>query len=88
MARTEFMMPRDLPAAIQRAALSTLATTTSEALPGSRDEALAIAEQDYLEALLRENQGNVARSASQAGLSRQGLHKLIKKYKIDTELYR
>lgn len=87
MARAEVIMPRDLPAALQRAALPSL-TTTSEARPGSRDEALAIAEQDYLVALLRENQGNVARSASQAGLSRQGLHKLIKKYDLDIDTYR
>lgn len=87
MARADVIMPRDLPAVLQRGALPSL-TTTSEALPGSRDEALAIAEQDYLVALLRENQGNVARSASQAGLSRQGLHKLIKKYNLDLAMYR
>jgi DNA-binding NtrC family response regulator len=88
MARTEFMLPRDLPAALQRAALANLTMETSEALPGSRDEALAIAEHDYLVALLRENQGNVARSASQAGLSRQGLHKLIKRHNLEIDTYR
>ena len=87
MARCEVIAAKDLPAALQRAALASL-TTTSEALPGSRDEALAIAERDYLVALLRENQGNVARSANQAGLSRQGLHKLIKKYNLDINTYR
>jgi len=46
------------------------------------------AERDYLVALLRENAGNVARSALQAGMSRQGLHKLLKKQGIDADDYR
>ncbi len=87
MARGEVITAKDLPAALQRAAFTNL-TTTNASLPGSRDEALAIAEHDYLVALLRENQGNVASSASQAGMSRQGLHKLIKKYNLDIETYR
>ena len=87
MARGEAITPKDLPAALQRAAITTL-TTTNASLPGSRDEALTIAEHDYLVALLRENQGNVASSASQAGMSRQGLHKLLKKHSVDAGEFR
>jgi two-component system response regulator HydG len=49
---------------------------------------MAIAERDYLVALLRENEGNVARSAVRAGLSRQGLHKLLTKYNLDAGEFR
>jgi transcriptional regulator of acetoin/glycerol metabolism len=56
--------------------------------PGSRTEAIATAERDYLIALLRENSGNVARSAQQAGMSRQGLHKLLKKQGVNADDYR
>lgn len=88
MARTETITPRDLPAVLQRAALDGSTAVTGQLPSGSRAEALNRAEHDYLIALLRENDGNVARSASQAGMSRQGLHKLLKKHGIDADEYR
>jgi two-component system response regulator HydG len=80
--------PRDLRAALQRALLGGGATVLGQLPSGSRAEALNGAERDYLVALLRENEGNVARSASQAGMSRQGLHKLLKKHGVDADKYR
>jgi DNA-binding NtrC family response regulator len=88
MARTDVIAPGDLPAGLQRAGLFALTNESSEPMSGSRAEALAIAERDYLVALLRENEGNVARSAVQAGLSRQGLHKLLTKYNLDAGEFR
>ncbi len=44
----------------------------------SREEALKNAEYQYLLGLLRMHKGNVSEASRQAGLSRQGLHKLIK----------
>jgi DNA-binding NtrC family response regulator len=88
MARTDQITPGDLPAALQRATLPSLATESGGPPSGTRAEALEIAEHDYLVALMRENAGNVAHSASQAGMSRQGLHKLLKKHRVDAEEYR
>jgi DNA-binding NtrC family response regulator len=88
MARTEVIAPSDLPSALQRATLASLATESSNKVTGSRAEALETAEHDYLVALMRENAGNVAQSASQAGMSRQGLHKLLKKHGVDADEYR
>ena len=88
MARTEIITPRDLPAALQRAALDGGTAVMGQLPSGTRAEALNGAEHDYLIALLRENDGNVARSASQAGMSRQGLHKLLKKHGVDADEYR
>jgi two-component system, NtrC family, response regulator AtoC len=88
MARSEIITPRDLPAALQRAALDGGAAVMGQLPSGSRAEALNGAEHDYLIALLRENDGNVARSANQAGMSRQGLHKLLKKHGVDADDYR
>lgn len=48
----------------------------------SRDEALKAAEYQYLVALMQTNGGNVSEAARQAGLSRQGLHKLLKTHEI------
>jgi DNA-binding NtrC family response regulator len=88
MARTEVIASSDLPSALQRATLASLATESGHRLTGSRAEALETAEHDYLVALMRENAGNVAQSASQAGMSRQGLHKLLKKHGVDAHEYR
>jgi two-component system response regulator HydG len=88
MARTDVIAPGDLPAALQRPTLVSVATETSELPSGSRAEALEAAERDYLVALLRNNAGNVARSADQAGMSRQGLHKLLTKYDLDAGEFR
>ena len=88
MAHADLIVPRDLPAAIQRGSFDAVATGVSESPTGSRIHALDSAERDYLVAVLRENSGNVARSAIQAGMSRQGLHKLLKKHALDVGEYR
>lgn len=88
MARTDVIAPGDLPAALQRATAASPTPESNNTLAGSRAEALDIAEHDYLVALIRENSGNVAQSASQAGLSRQGLHKLLKKHGVNADEYR
>jgi transcriptional regulator of acetoin/glycerol metabolism len=38
--------------------------------------------------LLEKNSGNVSQSAQQAGMSRQGMHKLLKKHGVDAKDYR
>ncbi len=48
----------------------------------SRDEAVKAAEYHYLIGLLDQHGGNVSEAARQAGLSRQGLHKLLKTHEI------
>lgn len=76
----------DLPPQLQPAALDQH-RATSGGIP-SREDAIESAERQYLAKLLRENAGNVAQSARQAGLSRQGLHKLLKKHGIEAEEFR
>lgn len=82
MARTEWITPTELPPAIQRTSLGVGDVKKPEASAGSRAEALDSAERDYLISMLREHCGNVALVARQAGMSRQGLHKLLKKHGI------
>jgi two-component system response regulator HydG len=87
--RAETIAPADLPVALQRVSLDAGAATVATNLPaGSRAEALESVERGYLVALMRENSGNVARSANQAGMSRQGLHRLLKKHGVDADEYR
>ncbi|MCB0310273.1 MAG: sigma 54-interacting transcriptional regulator [Bdellovibrionales bacterium] len=45
-------------------------------------------ERQYLEALLRANQGNVAACCRQAGMDRKNLWQLLRKYDIDANDYR
>ena len=66
-------VPRELAVAINRS---------------SRDRAVGNAERQYLVNLLRENRGNIAKSAREAGLSRQGLHKLLGRYGIKPAQFR
>ncbi|MFH5804706.1 sigma-54-dependent transcriptional regulator [Alienimonas sp. DA493] len=60
--------------------------TLSPDLP--RDEAMRIAERQYLLHLLREHAGNVSAAAQHAGLSRQGLHKIIRQHDLDVSQFR
>jgi DNA-binding NtrC family response regulator len=71
-------------------------TEATQNLPGlattpkgvSREEALKVAEYQYLVTLLQTHGGNVSEAARQAGLSRQGLHKLLKQHDIYAADYR
>lgn len=90
LARGEWITPADLPPSMQRSLSDPepAPDSTEPSPPASRAEALDHAERDYLLAILRENAGNIAQSARQAGLSRQGLHKLLKRHGIDANDFR
>jgi two-component system response regulator HydG len=87
MARGTEITPTDLPVQIRRIQSPSVA----QASPGTaatHADALGDAEREYLASLLNKNSGNVAQSAREAGLSRQGLHKLLKKHGLDAKEYR
>ena len=54
----------------------------------SREEALDNADRSYLTALLEKHGGNVSQAAQQAGLSRQGMHKLLTRHGLDAAQFR
>ncbi len=54
----------------------------------SREEALDNADQSYLTALLEKHGGNISQAAQQAGLSRQGMHKLLARHGLDAAEFR
>ncbi|QDU88817.1 Transcriptional regulatory protein ZraR [Pirellulimonas nuda] len=54
----------------------------------SREQALEEAEHAFLISLLQQHQGNVSHAAEQAGMSRQGMHKLLKKHAISAARFR
>ncbi|MGV3486392.1 MAG: sigma-54 interaction domain-containing protein, partial [Planctomycetaceae bacterium] len=54
----------------------------------SRDEALDHADRAYLTAVLKKHNGVIASTARQAGLSRQGLNKLLKRHNIQADDFR
>jgi DNA-binding NtrC family response regulator len=81
---------------VELAALPKQLRESSQLQPGtvavlseiSREEALDSAEVSYLTMLLEKHDGNISQAAQQAGLSRQGMHKLLKKHGISAAEFR
>jgi two-component system response regulator HydG len=88
MAQGHVIRPDDLPPSLRRVQDPGIDDNSPRPPTASRADALDGAERDYLVSLLREHSGNVAQSARQAGMSRQGLHKLLKKHGVDARDYR
>jgi two-component system response regulator HydG len=88
MAQGDLILPDDLPASLRRIHDADVNDNSLRPRTASRADALDGAEREYLVSLLREHSGNVAQSARQAGMSRQGLHKLLKKHGVDAREYR
>jgi two-component system response regulator AtoC len=88
MARSDQIHSADLPASLRSAQDAGVDDRSPTSPTASRADALDGAERDYLVSLLKEHSGNVAQSARQAGMSRQGLHKLLKKHGVDASDYR
>ncbi len=85
LSRTETVERSDLPRQILEDHTKTSPAATSEI---SREEALDNADQDYLTTLLKKHRGNVSKAAQQAGLSRQGMHKLLTRHGLDAADFR
>lgn len=88
LARGELILPAHLPPALRRTEPAAGPHVMGKPSSGSRADTLDDAERDYLISLLRKNSGNVSQSAVDAGMSRQGLHKLLKKHGVDASDYR
>lgn len=88
MARGDVILPQDLPASVSARGELTEKDPSTVSPVGTLASTVETVEKDYLSNLLRENDGNVAYSARQAGMSRQGLHKLLKKHNINAADYR
>lgn len=89
LARGDLITPEDLPASVQRTPPNrNRVAAAHEGVAGTLAATVEEAERSYLVNLLRENAGNVASSARQAGMSRQGLHKLLKKHGVNADDYR
>lgn len=65
-------------------AVEGVATEFREAMIAARDQA----SRDYLVALMRQFRGNVTRAASQAGMTRESLHRLLRRYAVRSEDFR
>jgi len=87
LSSTDIIVPEDLPKSLS----STARMPQFESPPESSDaggQSLQEAELEYLRSILRMNQGNVTRAAEQAGLTRQGLHKRLKKAGLNAREFR
>lgn len=87
LSRTETVVLSDLPKAIRASTPATprLVSALSEI---SREEALDHADHNYLSALLKKHEGNISQAAREAGLSRQGMHKLMSRHGLDAAEFR
>jgi DNA-binding NtrC family response regulator len=52
---------------------------------GAKEAWLAAFERNYLTSLLKGTSGNISRAAQKAGIDRKTIHRLIKRYKLNTE---
>lgn len=87
LSRTETVQLSDLPKPI-RETTGLASSTVSVIAEISREEALDNADHSYLSALLEKHGGNISQAARQAGLSRQGLHKLLNRHGLDAADFR
>jgi len=87
LASDELIEPADLPKSLA-APDARPAATVSETAPTSEGQSLHDAELAYLKSILEANRGNVSRAAEQAGMTRQGLHKRLKKAGLNASDYR
>lgn len=86
LARNDQIEIEDLPRALQEKQAGRAAD--SEVGEISRETALDSADYKYLTLLLTKYNGNVSHAAEQAGISRQGIHKLLKKHGISAADFR
>ncbi|MCA9125215.1 MAG: sigma-54-dependent Fis family transcriptional regulator [Planctomycetales bacterium] len=87
LAKTETVQISDLPKPIRESNRST-SSSVSVLAEISREEALDNADRSYLSALLEKHGGNISQAARQAGLSRQGMHKLLSRHGLDADQFR
>ena len=87
LSRSETVQLSDLPNPMREAEAST-SRPVSVLAEISREEALDNADQSYLAALLEKHKGNISQAAQQAGLSRQGMHKLLSRHGLDAAEFR
>lgn len=84
LARSPEIQITDLPPALR----STGRGESIEPHIRSREDTIEHAERGYLTSLLEQHRGNVSQAARQAGMSRQGLHKLLQKHQLAAADYR
>ena len=87
LARGEQIEPSDLPPQLRNNE-SSEPHGVSDLAEVSRDEALDSADRAYLTQLLKKHDGVIASAARQAGLSRQGMSKLLKRHGIEADNFR
>jgi two-component system response regulator HydG len=86
-ARSSQITMSDLPAAVQSDAVPQSADEISIDF-NSRQRAMDDAEHRYLVSLLKSHGGNVSKAAHQAGVSRQGMHKMLSRHGINAADFR
>jgi two-component system response regulator AtoC len=86
-ARNAQVEESDLPESV-RVSPSVPVSESSTNAGRSRDDALDDAERHYLESLLQAHGGNVSKAAQQAGVSRQGMYKMLNKHGIAAAEFR
>jgi two-component system response regulator HydG len=90
VARTSTLGAADLPRELQEQPAGSLPSSVSVQLPYRHAVEFARdrASRDYLTALLREFHGNVSRAAERAGMERESLHRLLKRYSVRSDEFK
>jgi DNA-binding NtrC family response regulator len=73
---------------VAAAPVSPSPTGLSASFKKAKQGAVMAFEKRYLESLMRRNEGNISRSAEEAGVERRNFQRLLKKYNIASEAFR
>jgi two-component system response regulator AtoC len=85
LAEGEMISPAELPATLrlpQKAPTAAVADHLS--LKEAKRQWVEAFEREYLIALLKKHQGNISQAAKSAGVDRKTIHRLLKRYQIET----
>jgi DNA-binding NtrC family response regulator len=90
VARGPVLSPRDLPVEVTGAAAEGPPASMLATIPyrDALEQARERTSRDYLAALMREFDGNVTRAAERAGMERESLHRLLRRYGVRSEDYK
>ncbi len=86
LARSERIEVHDLPDSLR--SLKSVHRTNAGIDHGTHQHALDDAERCYLVGLMKNHRGNVSRAAHEAGVSRQGMHKMLARHQINASEFR
>jgi DNA-binding NtrC family response regulator len=88
LSRSDKILIRDLPNEFQINTIEGKQSIEGLTLAEAKQLAIEKVEKDYLFQLLKKHSGNITRIATDSGMTRRNIHRLIKRYELDPNIWR